>query len=372
MPSTDKKTIQVFFELLRAGLWEKDVWLSKFGSIDFAAIMRLAEEQSVVGLVTAGFELVKDVTAPKDWTLQFIGSTLLLEQRNKAINQFIEELVNDSRKNGIYTLLVKGQGVAKCYERPNWRACGDVDLFLTADNYKKAYCFLQGKGTLLSQETEKNKRRLNAEFQVDEWLVELHGTQHANLSKRMDREIDAIQEDVFSKGKVRVWRNGNTDVELPAETEDVVFVFAHILQHLFLGGIGLRQVCDWCRLLWSYRETIDRKTLEIYIRKMGVMTEWKVFACIAIDSLGMPKEAMPFYDTRYENKAKRLLEYMVEVGNFGHNKDDSYLRTYSGLKRKFITFWKQAVDSIRLSRVFPVDAPRFLGRFFVTGVQEII
>lgn len=371
MQSLDNST-QAFLALVRAGLWETEVQLSQLRSIDYSQVLKFAEEQSVVGLVAAGLEHIMDVKAPKEITLQFVGQALQLELRNKAMNQYIEELVNDSRNNGIFTLLVKGQGVAQCYERPNWRACGDVDLFLTADNYKKAYCFLQGKGTLLSQETEKNKRRLNAEFQVDEWLVELHGTQHANLSKRMDREIDAIQEDVFSKGKVRVWRNGNTAVELPAETEDVVFVFAHILQHLFLGGIGLRQVCDWCRLLWSYRETIDRKTLETYIRKMGVMTEWKVFACIAIDSLGMPKEAMPFYDTRYENKAKRLLEYMVEVGNFGHNKDDSYLRTYSGLKRKVITFWKQAVDSIRLSRVFPVDAPRFLGRFFVTGVQEII
>lgn len=371
MQSLDNNT-EVFFALMRAGLWEKEAHLSHYNTIDYSAIMQMAEEQSVVGLVTAGLEQVNDLKVPQTWTLQFIGITLQVEQRNKAMNLFMEGLIGDFFKNGIYTLLVKGQGVAQCYERPFWRASGDIDLFLTADNYLKAKAYLRSKGSLLSHETEKNKKRLNSEFQLGEWLVELHGTQHANLSKSMDREIDAIQDDVFANGKVRVWRNGKTDVHLPAATEDVMFVFAHILQHLFLGGIGLRQVCDWCRVLWTYRESVDIKTLELYLKKMGVMTEWKVFGCIAVDMLGMPHEAMPFYDSRFKKKSLRLLNYIMKVGNFGHNKDYSYLQTYSGVKRKIITFWKQMVDSMRLSRVFPVDAIRFFGRFVITAVKDII
>ena len=47
------KNKQTFFELIKAGLWEKDVELRKYGTTDFEEIMLLAEEQSVVGLVTA-------------------------------------------------------------------------------------------------------------------------------------------------------------------------------------------------------------------------------------------------------------------------------------------------------------------------------
>lgn len=57
--------IPVFFTLVRAGLWEKDVELRKYGTTDFDEIMRLAEEQSVVGLVTAGLEHVQDVKVPQ-------------------------------------------------------------------------------------------------------------------------------------------------------------------------------------------------------------------------------------------------------------------------------------------------------------------
>lgn len=44
---------------------------------------------------------------------------------------------------------------------------------------------------------------------------------------------------------------------MPRAEEDVVYVFAHILQHFFKGGIGLRQICDWCRLLYTYRDSLN-------------------------------------------------------------------------------------------------------------------
>ena len=52
--TSDKTNQKTFFELLRAGLWEKDVQLLPNKDIVFSAIMRLAEEQSIVGLVAAG------------------------------------------------------------------------------------------------------------------------------------------------------------------------------------------------------------------------------------------------------------------------------------------------------------------------------
>ena len=136
------KNQEVFFELVKAGLWEKEVRLSQYGEIDFNEIYRLAQEQSVVGLVAAGLEHVADVKVPQTLALTIAGEVLQLEQRNRAMNQFVARLVADMRKAGIYTLMVKGQTVAQCYERPLWRACGDVDFFLSDDNYEKAKKFL--------------------------------------------------------------------------------------------------------------------------------------------------------------------------------------------------------------------------------------
>ena len=56
---------QAFFEIIRAGLWEKDVRLSQFSNIDYNEIYMLAEEQSVNGLVAAGLEHIIDIKPQK-------------------------------------------------------------------------------------------------------------------------------------------------------------------------------------------------------------------------------------------------------------------------------------------------------------------
>ena len=65
------QTEEIFFELVRAGLWEKEVRLAPYGEVDYSGVLRLAEEQSVVGLVAAELENVVDVKVPQAEALQF-------------------------------------------------------------------------------------------------------------------------------------------------------------------------------------------------------------------------------------------------------------------------------------------------------------
>ena len=286
-------TQEQFFELLRAGLFpDKEARILEHGSsVDWRGIYCLAEEQAVMGLIAAGIENLPTSERPaKEAALQFAGQTIQLEQRNKAMNAFVSKLIEQFRKEDVYTLLVKGQGVAQCYERPLWRACGDIDLLLSPDNFEKASFVLDNYSRETSRETSKDIERKHREYHIDGWTVELHGTMHTNLSRGIDRWIDKVQEDVFYGGNVRSWLNGNTLVFLPSPDNDVIFVFTHILQHLFLEGIGLRQICDWCRLLWKYRDKLDYGLLETRIRKMELMSEWKTLYNLASRYLGMPEK----------------------------------------------------------------------------------
>lgn len=61
------KNQQVFFALVRAGLWKQNVRLLQFGKVDYSIVYQLAEEQSAVGLVAAGLECVSDVKVPQEW-----------------------------------------------------------------------------------------------------------------------------------------------------------------------------------------------------------------------------------------------------------------------------------------------------------------
>ena len=278
-----------FLELVKAGLWADTElidlaiqWLAE--SIDWEHVYQLAEEQSVIGVVLAGIEH-STVKPPQELLLQWIGEVQMVEQTNKAMNQFIAELIEKMREANIYTLLVKGQGIAQCYERPLWRPSGDVDLLLSEDNYKKAKQFLL---PLCSDHKNEERYSQHLGLSIDQWYVEIHGSLRTGLSDRVDKEVDANQNDVFYGGQVRSWNNGSTQVFLPASSNDVFFVFTHFIKHFYKEGMNLRQICDWCRLLWTYRDSLNYRVLEKRTRRAGLVSEWQAFAALAVDYLGMP------------------------------------------------------------------------------------
>lgn len=360
-----------FFDLLRSGLWEHPVKLLECGNVDFIALYELADEQSVVGLIAAGLEHVVDRKVTKPEAVSFLKKVFSLESRNASMNAFIEKKVLEMRRRGIYSLLVKGQGIAQCYERPLWRSSGDIDFFFDEENYAKAKSFFSKEAEISEPEGVFIK---HLAMTVDSWTVELHGTLRSGLSARVDREIDLIQADTFMNGHVRTWRIGDTDVFIPSPDNDVVFIFTHFLKHFYKGGIGLRQVCDWCRLLWIYRGTIDSTLLEGRLKKMRLMSEWKAFAAFAVDTLGMPVDAMPLHDSdcRWSRKASRIQSFILEVGNFGYNRDMSYYQKYPYLVRKMISFGRRCGDLFRHMRIFPLDSLRFFPSIVFQGVRSAV
>jgi hypothetical protein len=373
-------TIQAFFALIRAGLWEKDVELRKYGSTDFDQIMHLAEEQSVVGLVTAGLEHVQDVKVPQEWILQFIGSTLQIEQQNKEMNEFIARLIEQLRKKEVYAILVKGQGIAQCYERPLWRASGDVDLFLSDTNYKKAKEILKPLASTVEEEYVREKHLC---MTIDDWIVELHGRLYCGLSSRIEKELDDVLRDTFYGGAVRSWDNNGAQVFLLRAENDAFYVFTHILQHFYKEGVGLRQICDWCRLLFCYREKLDLRVLEARINRAGLMTAWRTFGVFVVEYLGMPMEAMPLlnekdiHNKKLKSKAKRIRDYILSVGNMGHNRGSWLMEHDSWLSRQFVvrkafSMFRRTGDMINHAWIFPKDSLRFFPRIMWNGMRSAV
>ena len=340
------KTQKAFLELVKAGLWgngNPDIRID--GATGWQAVYRLATKQSVLGLVLQGIDWFKvkgsKLNIPQVLLLQWIGEVQMIEQRNKAMNQFVAELVEKMRAADIYALLVKGQGVAQCYEKPLWRPSGDVDLLLSEVNYKKAKELLMPLSS-----SNKNEERYSQHLgmSIGQWYVEIHGSLRTGLSTRVDKEVDAAQESVFIGGNVRSWDNNGTLVFLPAPTEDVFLVFTHFIKHFYKEGMSLRQVCDWCRLLWTYRESLNYGKLELWINKAGLMKEWKTFYNLASRYLGMPDldSRLMAHDSRFDKKAETLMEFI--------------LGGYSGNKIKY---------TLQIAKIFPWKALRYSPSIFL-------
>lgn len=293
-----------FFTVLRLGLWGRDSSSLTIKERDFSSILRLSEEQLVVGLVASGFEEMNEVIISQEIALQLVGRTVQLERRNIAMNDFISSIVGEMRKNGIISVLVKGQGVAQYYEKPLWRVAGDVDFLLDNDNYEKAKEFLLQLAGRRKNE-EKYSRHLG--MNIGPWYVELHGSLRTGLSSRVDAVVDATQRDVLCNGAISTSLNGVEGILLPDPDNHLFFIFSHFIKHLYKGGVNFRQICDVCRLLWTYQGCINSSLLEQRLSKAGLLTEWKMFASLAVNFLGMSIEQVPLYSSLHHWRKKAAL-----------------------------------------------------------------
>lgn len=263
------------------------------------------------------------------------------------MNEFIGSLVEKMRKDDVYGMLVKGQGLAQCYLKPLWRSSGDIDLFFSRDRYNKAV----GYFTSLSSECVQDSRYTKSYgVVIQSWLVELHGTLRSGLSTRLDKVLDNVQDDVFYGGDVRSWMNGKTQVFLPGVNSDLFFLFTHFARHFYHHEFLIRQACDWCRFLVTYQESVNKKQLEERLKKTNLMTEWKAFAAFAVEYLGMPKDFMPFYNSlpKWGKKAEKILNFAMR------NSKPNRMR-----------------DTLTMASIFPSNAIRFLPSllFNVNGMK---
>lgn len=192
---------------------------------------------------------------------------------------------------------------------------------------------------LSSGQKEEERYSQHLGISIDPWYVEIHGSLRTGLSTKLDKEIDKTQDAVFFEGGVRSWMNEKTQIFLPAPDNDVFFVFTHFIKHFYKEGMTLRQICDWCRLLWTFRDTINKSLLEGRLRRSGLMSEWHSFASLAVNYLGMPVEAMPLYEEKecWYKKAQQIINLIL--CGYKHN---------------------ALLDTLAILRIFPGNTIRFL------------
>ena len=128
---------QQFIELLRAGLWGRaaDAALFRDG-VDWKAVLRIAKEQTVSVIVADGIEtLPAELWPPKEVMLKLMMLRVKTSQMHALLNSTLNQIVGALDAQGVPSVLLKGQGVAQNYRKPESRTCGDIDLYTGLDGY---------------------------------------------------------------------------------------------------------------------------------------------------------------------------------------------------------------------------------------------
>lgn len=345
-----------FLNLLRSGIWktEPDLRLFSGKDIDWDFIYRMSVRHSVVAWIYDGVEMLPYELQPgRDIMMKWYSVVVRIEMTNRKLNKGITEIAGLYKNANIDFVLVKGQGVASVYQKPEHRQPGDIDVYIRREDYEKANAVLSGNGADIPHKSASRDKHVH--FKWNGLIVENHVAIVKFSTESYSRAWDDFMERKLYVDLDSVDFNG-IRVCVPSDYFNSVYLLLHILQHLLTSGIGLRQVCDWMTVLHHGAHHFDRLEWKKDIKVLGLEKPFGVFAYIAVRFFGMDMNLFPYYDEKYEKLAFSLFDDILDGGNFGREWIHKRHASSPRWKRNFFLFMWIMRRYIKVRKIYPVEA----------------
>ncbi|WP_288148490.1 nucleotidyltransferase family protein [Bacteroides acidifaciens] len=364
-----KRTEQQFLELLQSGLWQRPAAAKIFrGPTDWNELFRLSKEQTVFGVVYDGIvTLPKELRPPRAFLMNWYAQVSYIEDMNRALNHTLTGMYDSYREQGFTPVLLKGQGLAACYPNPLHRTPGDIDWLMGEQDYRRANEWVKRNGMAADAKESNN----HLQFTFEEQVIENH-VECIKLYRNSDQQfLRSLTKKWFPAGSTTC-RIQDKDIAVPPPAFNAVFLLLHIAKHLMGKGIGLRQICDWCRFLYVHRERIDKEELAGYIRSFHLEALWNIFGRLSVVYLGYPEADMLCLRPGCEKQGRRVMRHIFVSGNFGHYNKVWKGRPVSYWRGKYFAFRKEMSRLVLLYRISPSDTWSFFVFFTKRGVKQVI
>lgn len=367
------KAKEQFFSLLRSGLWDSPIADSLFAeSVDWEYILAIAKMQTVTGVVFDGISnLSSRLQPPSDVMRKLYQTVIRIEHSHELLNKRLTEIVPKLQLEGIYPVLLKGQGVAQNYPNPIRRQCGDIDLFVGKKDCEKACQVLLRLG---AEPENKNKKKSpkHENFYLREVSIELHFLVEKLRNPYYNKRFQPWCGSHLRKENLRSWNLNGINIFLPPVNFDALYIFNHLYHHFISGGIGLRQLCDWAVYLHTFSDQIDKSVLLKDLKVFGLLKPWQLFGCIVVDQLGLPKEDFPFYTEKQKKYSQKILSKILQTGNFGFYNSEHDNHPSGFLSGKFHSLLLKQRYLIEIFPIRPKDVLVFYIEYWTNGIVNII
>lgn len=324
---------QLFFELIQISLGNREEFERIPSDVEWTQMLKLAQKQSLTGLLFDG--MVKCLPKTKGGKPSSFLEWLALQQRVMALNTLqnkrAQELYGIFKEGNYRSCVLKGQGTAVYYDRPELRQSGDIDLWVEGER-DEVVEFVASRGVHVENVDIKDSTM----YFFNDVMVEVHWRPNCMYNPWTDRRLQSF----FKKMSGEQFAAFDEKIGFAHTTIDfdLVYSLVHIYRHIFSEGIGLRQLVDYFYIL--KRSTFEqRKEAFKTICSFGMKSFAGGVMYILIEKFGMDKE----YALCNENKrhGEFLLNEIMIGGNFGHydtrysiaSKDKKFKRGISMLRR---------------------------------------
>ena len=327
------------FEILRGELWGTKLSFSELSHEEYTELIEMANKQTVTGLV--GDCLIKNsVKLEREDALGLYAKMKAIEKANARVNENLVSFVNFMERKGVNYIIVKGQVVGSLYPNPNARMSGDVDLYFVGDNYTKIKSLVEQR---LGKQLSKLSDGKHVEFEVNGVIFELHNKLSQLATKKHQDYWDKMIDNAILEKTDTVNILGK-DIHTLSATYNALYIFVHLFFHMTASGLGLRQICDWARVLSNNvnkthpnppylgrgsdtaesnnkKSSLNREDLGGSLKELGYLKAYKAMGAFLVEYIGLPEEQFPFaLDEKDRKWVETIKNNNLKSGNFGRSR----------------------------------------------------
>ena len=374
--------IRLFFEFLQVAIGNRESLSRELSDNEWQDIFRMLKEHALLGV---GFTAVErlhanGVVCPPGLRMKWFALVVQIERRNEQLNELCKKVTEQYEHDGLSTCILKGQGNILNYPKRLGvrRQSGDIDVWATPINDDGLR--IKDKGIAIAVQTGKNEveyveyhgHKAIREYVMMQYRlkgIDAHPKacyHHIDAPDMDGIEVEVHYRPTFCRSFIRNRRmqkwfdtfasecmsnRTSEGFAVPTASFNVVYQMAHLFEHYFEGGIGLRQMMDYHFTLKAWQEEImEWKSLQsqgMWSEGLGtaVMSAQEVMAVIR--SFGMGKFAaavMYVLHKVFENEECILNEECSEA-------DDVVERELSQIKRELKEIGPQA-DEVSEQQLF--------------------
>jgi len=299
-----------------------------------------AKKQALAGvLFDALSSLPEDQFPPVSVAREWMSQLVRIENGNQLNSQRAAELCRMLRKDGFRSVILKGPGVSSYYPRPDARQSGDIDVWVEG-GHKKISAYLKSRFPVRNIQIHHADAGVFMDVET-----EIHFRPSWSYAPWVDRKYCAWYDRQWERQCANVTENGYC---VPTVEFNLVYLLMHIYRHIFIEGIGLRQLMDYYYVLRASSPQ-ERGAARSTLNQLSLGRFASAVMYVLGEVFGLEEGGMVCHPDR---KGRFLLDEIVEGGNFGmYSRQESMPKKDTRVSRGF----RRAVHNLRLLTLYPEE-----------------
>ncbi len=336
-----------FFQLLRFSIDDTQPVPDSITANDWPELFRISKEQNLQGVIFHGMERLPENLLPgKEMKMKWYAISRKIAMLNVKVNANTAKVSDTFKNKGLRTCILKGQGNALLYPDPYMRTPGDIDIWAEG-GYKKVM-------KLMGHMAPGAKRCYHhTDFPpYGGTTIELHyRPQFMNNLISNSRLQEYFKKNADAQfANIKHLPDGAGDFAVPTPAFNRIYQMAHISNHFFHEGIGLKQLLDYYFVLrqgfTAEEQKADIRTLKhCGLYKIATAVMYVMQQVFRLDDKYLIVEA----DKRL---GSFLLNEIMLSGNFGFY--DKRIDKYRGSQLKKNV--QRLVRDARFMLIFPGES----------------